>query len=133
MTVTGPAADHARLGELAAGYALHALEPQEEAEFLRHLPDCAECQDALAGFTEVTAALADSWPESAPAEPDQRPDPRLGERIMAAIAEGRRRARRGPGRARVRRTSRELWPAWPSTGTGAGCGQLSRPRRPRRW
>jgi hypothetical protein len=88
MTVTGPAADHARLGELAAGYALHALDPQEEADFLRHLPDCAECQDALAGFTEVTAALADSWPDPVPAEPDHRPDPQLGERIMAAIAAG---------------------------------------------
>ncbi|HEY1643612.1 MAG TPA: anti-sigma factor [Streptosporangiaceae bacterium] len=86
--MTGPAADHARLGELAAGYALHALDPQEEADFLRHLPDCAECQDALAGFTGVTAALADSWPDSVPAEPDERPDPRLGERIMAAIADG---------------------------------------------
>jgi hypothetical protein len=80
--VTGPEADHARLGELAAGYALHALDPQEEAEFLRHLPDCPECQDALAGYTEVTAALADSWPDSVPAEPDRQ----LGERIAAAIA-----------------------------------------------
>jgi anti-sigma-K factor RskA len=71
--------EHARYDELAAGYALDALDAQDEADFAGHLPDCSRCQDAVARFTEITAALADTAP---PAEPS----PDLGDRIMAAVA-----------------------------------------------
>jgi anti-sigma-K factor RskA len=71
--------EHARYDELAAGYALDALDAQDEADFAGHLPDCSRCQDAVARFTEITAALADTAP---PAEPS----PDLGARIMAAVA-----------------------------------------------
>jgi hypothetical protein len=71
--------EHARYDELAAGYALDALDAQDEADFAGHLPDCPRCQDALARFTEISAALAQTAP---PAEPS----PALGDRIMAAVA-----------------------------------------------
>jgi anti-sigma-K factor RskA len=71
--------DHARYDELTAGYAVHALDPQDQADFEGHLPDCARCQDAVARFTEITAALAQTAP---PAEPSAD----LGGRIMAAVA-----------------------------------------------
>jgi anti-sigma-K factor RskA len=76
---TDPRREHAPYDELTAGYVLDALDPQDEADFAGHLPDCARCQQAVARFTEITAALAQTAP---PAEPD----PALGERIMAAVA-----------------------------------------------
>jgi hypothetical protein len=36
-------ADHQRYDELAVGWALHALEPEDEAAFARHLSGCARC------------------------------------------------------------------------------------------
>jgi hypothetical protein len=71
--------EHARYDELTAGYALDALDPQDEADFAVHLADCTRCQDAVARFSEITAALA----EVAPAA---EPSPDLGDRIMAAVA-----------------------------------------------
>jgi anti-sigma-K factor RskA len=50
--------DHTRWEELAAGYALHALEPAEEAELLAHLRECAECRGAVDQHTLVAAQLA---------------------------------------------------------------------------
>jgi anti-sigma-K factor RskA len=70
---------HARYDELTAGYAVDALDPEDLADFEGHLAGCARCQDAVARFTELTAALAQTAP---PAEPS----PDLGRRIMAAVA-----------------------------------------------
>jgi anti-sigma-K factor RskA len=77
--MTEPRREHARCDELAAGYALDALDAADEADFAGHLADCSRCQDAVARFTEIAAALADTAP---PAEPS----PDLGARIMAAAA-----------------------------------------------
>ena len=77
--MTRPTPEHARYDELAAGHALHALDPDDERQFLDHLPDCARCQNAVSDFTDVAAALAD-------ASPAAEPSPRLGERIMASLA-----------------------------------------------
>jgi Anti-sigma-K factor rskA len=71
--------EHARYDELTAGYALDALDPQDEADFAGHLAGCARCQDAVARFAEITAALADVAPAA-------EPSPALGARIMAAVA-----------------------------------------------
>jgi anti-sigma-K factor RskA len=71
--------DHGRYDELTAGYALDALDPQDEADCAAHLPGCDRCQDAVARFTEITAALAQAAPAA-------EPSPALGPRIMAAIA-----------------------------------------------
>jgi anti-sigma-K factor RskA len=70
---------HARYDELTAGYALDALDPPDEADFAGHLPGCDRCQDAVARFTEITAALAQAVPAA-------EPSPALGARIMAAVA-----------------------------------------------
>jgi hypothetical protein len=44
--------------QLAAGHALSALEPEEELEFLAHLPSCAACERALADHSEALSHLA---------------------------------------------------------------------------
>jgi anti-sigma-K factor RskA len=75
--VTDHRADHGPFEELAAGYALDALEPADEQRYLRHAGDCPACAQALAGFREVAAALADTTPAVAPR-------PQLADRIMAA-------------------------------------------------
>lgn len=62
---------------LTAGYALHALSPQEEREFEAHLAGCRRCQEELASFSEAASALA----FAAPAE---QPPPALRGRILAA-------------------------------------------------
>jgi anti-sigma-K factor RskA len=74
--------EHSELGELAAGYALNALEPADEQRFLRHAAGCPDCQRVMAEFGEVAAALAETAP---PAEPSED----LGLRIMAATRPGR--------------------------------------------
>jgi hypothetical protein len=79
--VTDPTAGHDPYDELAAGFALHALDPADQRQFLAHVTDCDRCQAAVGDYTEVTAALA----ESRPAALD--PSPQLGRRIMAAIAD----------------------------------------------
>jgi anti-sigma-K factor RskA len=78
--VTDATQEHAHFDELAAGFALHALDPDDEQQFLAHLATCPRCRDALSDFTEVAAALADDWSAV-------EPSPLLGQRIMAAIAE----------------------------------------------
>ena len=62
--------------ELTAGYALDALEPAEREAFERHLAGCAQCQEELASFWEVTSALAVA--AGGPA-----PNAALRERILA--------------------------------------------------
>jgi hypothetical protein len=75
--VTDHPPDHGPFEELAAGYALDALEPADEQRYLNHARQCPACTQALADFREVAAALAGTAP---PAEPS----PRLGDRILAA-------------------------------------------------
>lgn len=74
--MTDHPADHGPFEELAAGYALDALEPADEQRYLRHARDCPTCPQALAGFREVAAALADTAPAA-------EPRPQLADRIMA--------------------------------------------------
>jgi len=49
---------HARFEELVAGFALSALEPEDEQELVRHLPACAACERDLAEHRETLAHLA---------------------------------------------------------------------------
>lgn len=60
-----------------AGYALDALEPEDERDFEEHLAHCARCREELAGFSALTASLAFAAPES-------EPPPQLRGRILAA-------------------------------------------------
>lgn len=57
---------HARYEELAAGHALHALEPEDEQAFVEHLGGCARCQADLAEHAATLAHLAYA---PAPADP----------------------------------------------------------------
>lgn len=49
---------HASYEELAGGYALHALEPDEEQVFLSHLAACARCERDVAEHEAMLAQLA---------------------------------------------------------------------------
>ena len=117
--VADQAREHARFDELAAGYALHALDPDDEREFAAHLPGCPACRQALAGYEVVAAGLAEGWLAGESA----RPPARLGERISAAVARevtpapvsdiaGARRSRDqgAPGRAAPAPAARPGWP-----------------------
>jgi anti-sigma-K factor RskA len=79
--MTDPGPDHARFDELAAAHALDALDPDDERRFLSHARHCPLCQQALADYADVAAALAETAP---PAEPS----PQLGPRILAAALAG---------------------------------------------
>jgi anti-sigma-K factor RskA len=70
--------DHEIYDELAVGWALHALEPEDEALVGLHLPDCARCARTVTETAEVMAALAADLP---PAEPSED----LRERIRSAV------------------------------------------------
>jgi anti-sigma-K factor RskA len=50
--------NHASYEQLAVGYALSALEPEDEQQFLGHLRGCAVCARALAEHTETLGHLA---------------------------------------------------------------------------
>lgn len=82
--MTSPRQAHAAFDELAAGYALRSLDPGDELQFLDHAGQCPRCQQSLADYAEVAAALADTAPA---VEPGQQ----LGDRIMAAATGGRTR------------------------------------------
>ena len=47
--------DHREFDELAVGWALHALEPEDEDAFAVHLPGCARCAETVAEATELMA------------------------------------------------------------------------------
>lgn len=74
-----PARDpHAQFAELAVGYAMHALEPEDEATFIAHMPGCAECREAVEQWRTTSGHLAyGAGTEAPPAE--------LRERLLAAI------------------------------------------------
>ncbi len=75
---TGGASDHAALDELAVGWALHALEPEDEALFAVHLPGCARCAATVAETTELMGAMARDLPVAEPSE-------ELRSRLRAAV------------------------------------------------
>lgn len=69
--------DTGALHELAALYAVDALEPAEQATFEAHLPECARCQAELTDYAEVTAHLAEAVA--------QEPPPALRATVLGAI------------------------------------------------
>jgi hypothetical protein len=72
--------------ELAVGWALHALEPEDESLFALHLPACERCARTVAETEEVMAAMARDLP---PAEPSAG----LRHRLQMAVAETEQRGR----------------------------------------
>jgi anti-sigma-K factor RskA len=61
--------------ELAASYALGALDRVESAEFERHLETCAECRAEVQSFQEVAATLAHGVTPATPS-------PELRDRVL---------------------------------------------------
>ena len=71
--------DHDGFEGLAAGYALHSLEPEDEQRLAAHLLSCHSCARLVADTAAVGAAFADLIPvEAAP--------PGLRARILEAAA-----------------------------------------------
>ena len=75
-----PSEEHRVFDELAVGWALHALEPEDEAVFVQHLPGCERCAQTVADTTEVMATMAADLPRAEPSD-------RLRDRLHAAVAE----------------------------------------------
>jgi len=71
--------DHEAFDELAVGWALKALEPDDESRFARHLHECSRCNQTVREAQEMTAAMA-------MAVPMEQPSSALRARIMAAAA-----------------------------------------------
>jgi anti-sigma factor RsiW len=67
--------------ELAALYAVDALEPTEQAAFETHLPGCPRCQAELADYAEITAHLAQAVA--------QGPPPAVRAAVLGAIQHAR--------------------------------------------
>jgi anti-sigma-K factor RskA len=57
---------HSELEELAAGYVLGALEPDDEHAFQRHLEGCLTCQETVRELEAVVGELAYSAPSADP-------------------------------------------------------------------
>jgi anti-sigma-K factor RskA len=57
--------DH-QWSELAAPYALGALDPEERARFEAHLAECAACRGEVQSLREVAALLANAAPAATP-------------------------------------------------------------------
>jgi len=66
--------------EMAVGWALHALEPDEEEEFLTHLASCVECERLVAETAATFEVLARG-------DDTEEPPPSLRTRILDAAAE----------------------------------------------
>lgn len=112
--------DHEEFDELAVGWALKALEPDDESRFGKHLLDCSRCSQTVRDAREMTAAMAMAVPMEEPsdalrarilsaaaAEPRQpgvRPPTQLPRRPPLAVGVTRppvRRQHRLRGRARI--------------------------------
>ena len=70
---------HDRYSALACGWALSALEPEDEVGFVSHLADCPLCERTVVETTRTMADLATALP-------DAGPPPELRGRLLAAIA-----------------------------------------------
>ncbi|MEJ8277419.1 anti-sigma factor [Pseudonocardia spirodelae] len=125
------------MNEQTVGWALHALEPDEEYEVLEHLSTCAECRRLAADVGEVTTGLATAVPQAEPPSslrasileqagrtpqvaPSDRPAPRHARRDEA----------RGPVPAGPERTP--AGPTRPPAGPGRGRSRNGWLRRPGR-
>ena len=81
--MTGQRQDHGEWDALAVGWALSALEPDDEARVRAHLPGCARCTETVGQAVRTVTDLAY-------AVPDETPPRRLKRRILdIAVAEPR--------------------------------------------
>jgi hypothetical protein len=114
--------EHRSWDELAVGWALHALEPEDETLFTHHLSGCARCVRTVAETSEVMAAMAGDLPQAEPSEG-------LRERLRSVVEE----TEQLPSAAR--RTAPPVTPAVPPAAqpegaqpaAGGGVGDLRAP------
>lgn len=71
---------HCPYEDLAAGGALYALEPEEDAVLAEHLPHCERCRAVLSSSREAASYLGTGIPQ-------EDPPPQLRDRILALAAE----------------------------------------------
>jgi outer membrane murein-binding lipoprotein Lpp len=113
--------------ELAVGWAMHSLEPDEEAVVRDHLPTCPTCQRTVRSAQEVLAGIGGAVRQ-------EQPPPRLRARLMEQIEhipqdvptpQGPRHAAPTPLRPQHRRrTGRVLLAAAAAAAVLAGGGYL---------
>jgi hypothetical protein len=65
--------------ELAAGWALRALEPEDEHVLRAHLPGCSTCQEIVRSTEQVAALLGGAVPQ-------EDPPARLRQKVLGAAA-----------------------------------------------
>jgi anti-sigma-K factor RskA len=86
--------DHNRWSEDLAPYMLGALEPDERAEFERHMQGCEHCQGEVRWFEPALNSLPESVER-------QKPPPRLRQALMAEV--------RADARPQTRPERRRAW------------------------
>jgi hypothetical protein len=98
--IDGGSPTHARIDELLAGHALHALDGEDlrEAERIltEHLPTCGRCRNTVEQFRAITADLALG---SRPANPPEVLLPRLRRETLAVPVDERPAEPQRPRRA----------------------------------
>lgn len=77
--MSGGRAQHEEYDELAVGWALGALEPDDESRFTRHVENCERCRQTVDDAHDVSAALALALPA-------EQPSAALRERLLAAVS-----------------------------------------------
>ncbi|MCZ2807301.1 anti-sigma factor [Modestobacter sp. VKM Ac-2983] len=121
--MTAPASgqddEHRRWEELAVGWALHALEPEDEDLFAAHLADCDRCADTVAETAEVMTAMSSDLPQAEPSDA-------LRDRLRAAVEETEQLPQNTrPGRRREQSPAAPTRPAARSAPPRAGTGSTS--------
>ena len=119
---------------LAVGWALHTLDPEEEADFAAHLETCPTCRQTVDETLETLGELAEAV---GPVSPPRHLRRRLLDAVAAesaATGEGidPARADRGPGGASRPLPSPARDPARRGAGRDASCRSRRR-RRASRW
>jgi hypothetical protein len=99
--------------ELAVGWALHALEPEDEAKLVEHVPDCHICREAIAQAEDVTWRLSAGLGQHVP-------PPELRAELLESVAATEQlpaEDRAGPWPPGAPPTGREITVGWHPDGS----------------
>jgi anti-sigma-K factor RskA len=99
---------------LAGAYALHALPPDEEAEFQEHLTQCTSCQEEVAELQITATQLGTAVAEE--------PPPRVREAVLQAVRQTRQVPPVTPIRDAEPRRRRRVWLAAAAAAIVVGAG-----------
>ena len=121
--------EHGEWDALAVGWALSALDPEDEERFAEHLPGCTRCTATVRESLYTVADLAYALP-------DEAPPPSLKSRLMAAVAAEPRTPGAAPPRRRWSRSrsrsgrSASRTRAAPGTVSTGSPGRAAQPTHP---